>query len=248
MARPAPRTLQVIASTFVTPHMLRVTLGGAEIASFPADQESAYIKLMFTAPGSDKDLVRTYTVRQQRANEFDVDFVLHHDAGPAAAWAKSARPGDHIVVGGPGPKKLVDNSADWFLIVGDMTALPAISVNLEQLPADARGHAVIEIIDAQDIQPLRHPPGIHLHWLVNPHPGEDSQVLVSQVRGLEWLPGQPSIWAACEFSGMRALRRYLREERQVDRRSLYISSYWKLGSSEDQHKLAKREDADATGD
>lgn len=247
MPRPAPRTLRVISSAPVTPHMLRITLGGAEIDSFPANQESAYIKLIFPAPGSDSTLMRTYTVRHQRAEQFDVDFVLHHDAGPAAEWAKNARPGDSIVVGGPGPKKLVDNSADWFLIVGDMTALPAISVNLEQLPADARGHAVIEVIDERDIQPLRHPDGIRLHWLVNPHPGEDSQLLVNQVRQLDWLPGQPSIWAACEFTAMRALRQHFREERQVERKSLYISSYWKLGSSEDQHKLAKREDADALG-
>ena len=61
MARPAPRTLQVISSRLVTPHMLRVTLGGGEIDSFPGDQESAYIKLMFSPPGSDKALVRTYT-------------------------------------------------------------------------------------------------------------------------------------------------------------------------------------------
>ncbi|GLX12176.1 siderophore-interacting protein [Pseudomonas straminea] len=248
MARPAPRTLQVIASTQVTPHMLRVTLGGGEIDSFPADQESAYIKLMFTAPGSDKNLVRTYTVRQQRVDQFDVDFVLHEDAGPASQWAMAARPGDSILVGGPGPKKLVDNSADWFLVIGDMTALPAISVNLEQLPADARGHAVIEVIDAQDIQPLRHPAGVELHWLINPHPGQNPQLLVDHVRQLAWLPGRPSIWAACEFSGMRALRQHFREERQIDRKDLYISSYWKLGSSEDQHKTVKREDAEAQGE
>ncbi|MCW2294753.1 NADPH-dependent ferric siderophore reductase [Pseudomonas sp. BIGb0408] len=248
MPRPAPRTLRVISSTSVTPHMLRITLGGDEIDSFPADQESAYIKLIFPAPGSDGTLMRTYTVRHQRAEQFDVDFVLHDDAGPASQWAKDASPGDSITVGGPGPKKLVDNSADWFLMIGDMTALPALSVNLEQLPTDARGHAIIEVIDERDIQPLQHPAGVELHWLINPHPGEDSQLLVNRVRELAWLPGRPSIWAACEFSGMRALRQHFREERQVDRKNLYISSYWKLGSSEDQHKLAKREDADAAGD
>lgn len=248
MSRPTPRTLQVIATRSVTPHMLRITLGGVQIDTFPADQESAYIKLIFPAPGSERNLMRTYTVRHQRADQFDVDFVLHEDAGPASQWAKGARPGDSILIGGPGPKKLVDNAADWFLIVGDMTALPAISVNLEQLPADARGHAVIEVIDERDIQPLRHPAGVELHWLLNPHPGENSKLLVDQVRRLDWPAGRPSIWAACEFTAMRALRQHFREERQVERKNLYISSYWKLGNSEDQHKLAKREDAEALGE
>lgn len=79
--------------------------------------------------------------------------VLHEDAGRASEWAKNARPGGNILIGGPGPKKLLDNTADWCLLVGDMTALPAISVNIEQLPADARGYAVIEVTDESDIQP-----------------------------------------------------------------------------------------------
>jgi NADPH-dependent ferric siderophore reductase len=248
MSRPAPRTLHVTASRYITPHMLRITLGGAEIATFPADQESAYIKLIFPQDGNPKGLMRTYTVRHQRSDAFDVDFVLHKDAGPASTWARNAQVGDSILIGGPGPKKLVDNTADWFLLVGDMTALPAISVNIEQLPADARGHAVIEVIDERDIQPLAHPAAFTLHWLVNPQPGENSQLLADRVRQLDWLPGRPSVWAACEFNGMRELRRHFKEERQVARADLYLSSYWKLGSSEDQHKVAKRADAEAAGE
>ena len=52
-------------------------------------------------------------------------------------------------------------------------------------------------------------------------------------------------WAACEFSAMQKLRQYLRNELRLDRQSLYISSYWKAGLVEDQHKLVKREDAEA---
>lgn len=47
---------------------------------------------------------------------------------------------------------------------------------------------------------------------------------------------------------MRELRRYFKEERQVARQDLYISSYWKCGSSEDQHKVFKREDSEAFGE
>ena len=245
MSRPAPRTLQVIAARSLTPHMLRITLGGPAIQDFPVDQESAYIKLIFPQADNPRGLMRTYTVRHQRADAFDVDFVLHEDAGPASRWAKQARPGDSILIGGPGPKKLVDNSADWFLLAGDMTALPAISVNLEQLPADARGYALLEVASEEDVQPLAHPAGIQLHWLIEPHPGRTPTALADQIRRLEWLPGRPSFWAACEFSAMRELRRHLLQERQVERRDLYVSSYWKLGSSEDQHKVVKREDSEA---
>lgn len=243
--RPTPRTLRVLGSETITPNMLRITLGDAGPDRFPRDQESAYIKLMFPETDSSPALMRTYTVRFQRDDAFDVDFVLHEDGGPAAQWALNAKPGDEILIGGPGPKKLVDPSADWFLLAGDMTALPALSVNLEQMPADAVGDAVIEILHADDVQPLQHPPGVTLHWLVNPYPGEQPQLLADHLATLPWRDGRPSIWAACEFSGMRALRKFFREQRGVDRRALYISSYWKQGSTEDQHKVIKNDDARA---
>ena len=243
MARPDPRTLEVIRVKQITPHMRRVTLGGEGLASFPADQESAYLKMMFRQDGSDRPMLRTYTVRYQRDDEIDVDFVLHHDGGPAANWAATVKPGETIEVRGPGPKKLVDTTADWFLIVGDMTALPAISVNIESLPANAKGHAVIEITDEGDIQELSTPKSFDIHWLVNPQPGEDSQMLIGKIRSLPWQKGKPSVWAACEFSSMRELKEYFCNDQQLDKTELYISSYWKHGNDEEAHRIAKRTDA-----
>lgn len=243
MARPEPRTLAVIGKHHVTPNMLRLTLGGSGMAGFPSDQTSAYIKLRLFDDKSGKDVVRTYTVRNQRDGEIDVDFALHEDTGPATRWALNAEPGDAILVGGPGPRKLVHPDADWYLLVGDMTALPAISGNLELLPDTATGHAVIEVTDKADIQDLKAPDGISVQWVINPHPGADSDRLIDHVRSLGWRDGMPSVWAACEFSSMRKLREYFRVERAMPGSHLYISSYWKLGSNEDNHKIAKREDA-----
>jgi len=245
MSKPVPRTLEVIRSAYVTPHMLRVTLGGSELAGFPEDQESAYIKLIFPQHGESRPLMRTYTVSAQRSDEIDVDFVLHAADGPASAWARKAKPGDQIVVGGPGPKKLINKDADWYLLVGDMTALPAIAVNLAQLPEDARGYAVLEVVAEGDIQTLQHPENIEIHWVINATPDSDSSTLLQRVEQLCWLAGQPAVWTACEFHSMRALRTYFKQQRQVLKSHLYISSYWKINSTEDQHKIAKRDDAQA---
>lgn len=247
MAKPAPRELEVIRSTRLTPHMQRITLGGAEINSFPTDQESAYIKLMFPQPGEERPLVRTYTVRQQSDNTIDVDFALHGTSspetqGPASRWAEEAQPGDRILVGGPGPRKLLNPDADWFLLAGDMTALPAISVNLALLPKDAQGYAVIEVVDESDIQALQHPEHIELIWVINPSASDQHYPLRDKIEQLNWLPGQPAVWTACEFNTMRALRQFFKQEKAIPKSHLYISSYWKIGSSETQHKVAKRED------
>ncbi len=244
MPKPAPRQFDVIRKSKVTPNMLRVTLGGEGMKTFPEDQASAHVKLMFDNPGQQKPIRRTYTVRAQREDEIDIDFVMHDDGGPASRWATNCQPGDRITIGGPGPKKLVDNAADWFLIVGDMTALPAVSVNLEQLPADAHGYAVIEVLSEADIQDLAKPEHVTIHWVVNPHPGSNSNALPDVVTALDWPEGKPSVWAACEFTAMQKLRHYFRNDRGIDKREMYISSYWKLGANEEAHKSVKREDAE----
>ncbi|HCK18263.1 MAG TPA: NADPH-dependent ferric siderophore reductase, partial [Thalassospira sp.] len=164
--------------------------------------------------------------------------------GPASNWAVNCKPGDVITIGGPGPKKLVDPTADWFLIVGDMTALPAVSVNLETLPDDARGYAVIEVRSEADMQDLKKPDNITIEWVINPRPGDRNTVLSDVVKRLPWHEdGRLSVWAACEFTSMRALRSYFREDRGLGKDDLYISSYWKLGMNEDTHKVIKSEDA-----
>lgn len=243
MARLPPRQYTVMAIRDVTPGMRRITLGGPAYSGFPAGAEGSYIKLHFDT-GAPEPAVRTYTIRHQRheQSELDVDFVLHGDHGLASAWAMDARIGDRIKMGGPGPGKLIDTDASWYFLAGDMTALPAISVNLERLPANARGYAVIEVLSQADQQQLEIPEGVEVHW-VNRDAGEIS--LLSAVKSLPWYDGDVSVWAACEFETMRALRRYFKGERQVAKQRCYVSSYWKNGLREDEHKRVKRQDAEA---
>jgi len=257
MSRPLPRKLIVISKQKISRNMLRITLGGDALQDFPLDQESGYIKLHFARENvlqgdieqqlrSDdakaRPLLRTYTVRQQRQapSEIDVDFVVH-EGGPASDWAINSKQGEQIYVAGPGKKKLVDVTADWFFIAGDMTALPAISVNLALLPDNARGYAVIEVLEEADIQPLAVPENFELHWVINNHQ-HGSNLLVDAVKALPVLEGDPSVWLACEFTSMRALRQYFHLDLQVKRRNVYASSYWKQGLTEEEHKRVKSAD------
>lgn len=242
MARTAPRTLEVVRSNLITPYMLRVTLGGSQMTNFPQGQEGAYIKLLFPQQGDARPLMRTYTVAEQRYDEIDVDFVLHSAEGPASAWAMNASPGNQILIGGPGAKKTINTDADWFLLAGDMTALPAIRVNLAHLTQDAQGYVVLEVVDESAIQPLEVPANIEVHWITNNTADIAGRHLLDHIEQLAWLPGQPAAWAACEFHSMRALRKYLKVERQLPREYLYISSYWKIDRTEDQHKVEKQDD------
>lgn len=246
MAKSKQRSLSVLQCEHPSPNVRRITLGGPELEGFPDHQESAYIKLILPDSHSKKGhIMRTYTIRKHRPEQqaFDIDFVQHGNNSPGFNWARQAKIGDTISISGPGATKLVDFNADWFLLVGDMTALPAISVNIEQLPHNAKGYAVIEVMDSSDIQPLKTPEQFEIHWLINPQPGSENTLTLNKVKELDWLGGRPYIWAACEFNDMRALRHYFKKERGVDKNDLYISSYWKKGISEEKHKVVKQFDA-----
>lgn len=225
--------------------MRRVTLGGAEMAGFPSERESANFKLAI--PGDEeKPIVRTYTVRNfnEARQEVDVDFFIHLDPGPASQWAIEATPGDSVGFMGPGSAKLADLSRDWLLFAGDMSALPAIGANIERLPADARGYALIEIVDREDKQDLPFPPGLSVEWIVNPHPEQPNSCLYDAVRAIEWLAGDPAVWVAGETSAVREIRRYLRDEHNVGREGRYCSGYWQIGLTEDRHQQIKRQESE----
>lgn len=258
MVKILPKLITVKQAVALTPNMKRITLVGENLASFPTGVESAHVKLTFPLgrekmhqPSAWEVLfarkslsTRPFTVRNfnETAGELEVDFALHEHGGPASKWAASAQPGDAVAYAGPGSTKLVDETADWFLLAGDMTALPAIAANLEQLPQNAKGYAVIEITEEGDEQDIATPQGVEVSWIINPTPGQNTQPFIDAVRAVPWRDGVPGAWLACEFTTMRTLRSYFKDERDVGRKQLYASSYWKYGLTEEEHKRVKNRD------
>ncbi|MEP3891909.1 MAG: siderophore-interacting protein [Hellea sp.] len=247
--RPEPRSFEVTNSTRITPNMHRIILGGEALKAFPPDRAGGYIKFRLPTAEGEKPIVRTYTIRSQTADSIDVDFALHggnaEDSGPATHWALSAEIGDHILVGGPGPAKPLPDGKGPFLLVGDMTALPAISVNLENLPDDATGHVIILIRDEADKQDISMPEGFNVEWVIEPNLGNNPTLLDDATRKVPAIGELAYAWVACEFEAMKLLRQYLRTEQGFDKNRLYISSYWKRGLVEDEHKQVKRADAES---
>ena len=247
MISPKPRILTVTDSFRFTPNLHRVSLGGPGLDDFPSHQTGGYIKLILPRSDELKPIVRTYTIRAQSEKRILVDFALHgsnESAGPATSWALNACVGDTIAIGGPGPAKPLPDGSGPFLLVGDMTALPAISVNLEGLPNDATGNAIILVRDIEDKQNLAKPPGVNVHWLFDADLGINPTVLVEAVMNTLSKNELSYVWIACEFEAMKLLRQYFRIELKFDQKRLYVSSYWKQGLVEDDHKKIKRADAD----
>lgn len=253
MAKPTPRVVTVVESVRITPNMQRLVLGGSALESFPETRPGAYVKLLFDLDGNpiitpSKDspiAMRTYTINSfdPEKAQMSIDMVLHVKdgvTGPASGWALRAKPGDTLAIAGPGSSKALSPEFDWVLFAGDMTALPTIRNYLATLPKDAKGTAVISIKHEADAVPLPKPDGVSINWVL-----EQEKSLLSALEHISWPSGMPSVWVACEFSEMRKIRSWLKDEKQIPHHQAYISSYWRKGRSEDQHKIDKRLDSEA---
>jgi NADPH-dependent ferric siderophore reductase len=186
--------------------------------------------------------MRSYTVRAFDAEtlELTLDFVVHGDAGVAGPWAAAARAGDELLLMGPGGGYSPDPSAGWHLLAGDLSALPAIAVALERMPARARGHVVVEVPGPGDEIDLVAPDGVVLRWV---HQWADGPGigLVDAVRSLTWAGGDVQAFVHGEAGAVRELRRYLRIERETGLDRLSISGYWRLGVDDEGWRAGKRE-------
>jgi Siderophore-interacting protein len=245
----------------LTPHLIRVVLGGDGLREFRAGRfTDHYVKLQFPPPGVtypepfDLEAIRaglpreqwprsrTYTVRRwdPRALELTIDFVHHGPAGVAGPWAAGARPGDVLWFFGPGGAYAPDPDAPWHLLAGDESALPAIAAAVERLPADATAHVFIEVAGPGEEIGLDAPAGARVTWL-HRDGGEVGGKIVKAVRELDWPSGEPHVFVHGEAHFVRELRRYLRVERALPLDRLSISGYWRRGTDEDGWQAGKRD-------
>ncbi|MGY5130474.1 siderophore-interacting protein [Streptomyces nigrescens] len=259
--KPAAHRARVQRTEQLTPHMVRVVLGGEGLAEFTAGEYSDhYVKLVFPQPGvqypepfdiaqiraefprDQWPSTRTYTVRTWDAatRELTVDFVVHGDEGLAGPWAAAAQPGEEIFLLGPGGAYVPEATADWHLLAGDESALPAIAASLARMPAGVPVHAFIEVAGPEERQELDAPAGAEISWLYRGG-APVGRELVAAVRALEFPSGRVQAFVHGEAGFVKELRRLLRVEREIPREALSISGYWRAGHDEDGWQASKRD-------
>jgi NADPH-dependent ferric siderophore reductase len=169
-----------------------------------------------------------------------IDFVVHGDEGIAGPWAAGAKPGDPVRFMGPGGGYAPDPAADWHLLAGDESALPAISAAIEAMPPGARVKALIEVADGSEEQKLETLADAEVTWL---HRADRpiGDALVEAVRSLEFPAGRVHVFVHGEATFVKDLRGHLRVDRALPMTQLSISGYWRRGMNEDGWQSSKRE-------
>jgi NADPH-dependent ferric siderophore reductase len=253
------RIAEVVRTTRLTPHLVRVVLGGEGLAGLPVgDFTDHYVKLLFPPVHAPYDVpfdveqvraelppetwpvTRTYTVRawDAVAGELTLDFVHHGEEGLAGPWAAAARPGDRIQLFGPGGAYTPSPDAEWHLLVGDDSALPAIAATVGRLPAGRPARVFVEVPGPEDEQELAVGEGVELVWVHREHRAPGTALLAA-VLAADLPEGTVHAFVHGEAGFVRDIRRHLRSDRTLAPEFTSISGYWRQGRTEDRWQAEK---------
>lgn len=202
-------------------HLVRVTIevdGGFRSTGIPDEW------VALTVPGQFQ--TRYYTVRSWTpADPADpgartslvLDIVVHED-GLVTEWAQTECVGDVVGLSAPKGSFELPPDASWVVLVGDLTALPAI----------ARIGASIEIPITAYVEtpdgPLTGYTELPITWVAPP--ATEQSGLAALVRTVDWPDGPGYFWMAGESAQMRDIRRHVRHELGMPSTAYDVMGYW----------------------
>ena len=225
------RNLTVSTVERLTPQMQRVVFTSPDLHDFESASADDHVKLFLPGPvGADgKPEMRDYTPRSfdTAKGVLTIDFALH-EAGPATAWALSAKVGDSLSVGGPRGSAVVPDDFDWYLLIGDETALPAMGRRVEELRPGVPVTTVAVIDSDADRQVFAGKADWTGIWVVRNGQGDDTALLRAAIPQLP--PGEGYVWIAAEAMVARALRAHVIDDLGHPMAWTKAAGYWTRGA------------------
>ena len=251
---------EVLSTEQISPTIVRLVLGGSGLDGFEMPRwTDSYVNLAIppddaeygpvfdprevhdSMPAEQWPARRRYTVRRwdEARRELSIDVVAHGDDGRAGPWADAAEPGDVLVFNGPAGDYRPSEDADWHLLVGDESALPAIAASLEVLrPAD---RAVVRLVcDGPEHEIAVESAGdVDLRWVHRTD--ADPRPLVEAVSSLDLPEGRVHAFVHGEAEEIRAIRAHLLRDRGMAKADLSCSAYWRRGMTDEQWRSVKKQ-------
>jgi NADPH-dependent ferric siderophore reductase len=205
---------QVLRRDQLSPHLLRLVLGGPGLASFASTGvPDEWVGLV--VPGQFQS--RYYTVKSWSGSELVLDVVVH-EVGLVTEWAARDVVGETVTISEPKGSFDIPTDAAWLMLVGDLTALPAIARISSEVDVPTRIWA--EVPD--DLSAYL---SGDVTWLTPP--GEGLSNLAAVVESIDWPAGDGYFWMAGESAQMRAIRKHLMRERCLPSSAYDVMGYWR---------------------
>ena len=211
---------EVLRRERLSDHLVRLVLGGPGLSGFVSTGiPDEWVGLV--VPGQFQS--RYYTVRSWTGSELTLDVVVH-DVGLVTEWAAGEVVGDIVTITEAKGSFAMPDDAAWLMLVGDLTALPAMARIAEEVAVPTRIWA--EVTDAPQIQASVYlPDRADVTWLTPPGDGQSG--LAEAVESIDWPYGSGYFWMAGESAQMRAIRKHLMRERRLPSTAYDVMGYWR---------------------
>ncbi|MFD1813230.1 siderophore-interacting protein [Rhodococcus gannanensis] len=212
----------------LSPALRRVRFGGPGLTGFTTSGDvDERILIGFGDAAGDAEHRRSYTVRAWHPVDgtVDVDFAVH-TGGVAAAWARSASPGDSVRLSSPKGWWNPPAGADRLLLLADLTGLPAVGRIVESLPAGVSARVIVEVPGRDDRQVWATAAEVGVTWLIGTGNGTGSSALRDALPSTTDLDRIDYAWAGCESTTARVIRTALRRERGWAANRHHMMGYW----------------------
>ena len=231
------RTLTVETAAKLTPNMLRISFLADDLRDFVSLSADDHVKLFFPVEGG-PDCMRDYTPRlfDTWRGTLTIDFALH-EAGVATRWAAAAKAGDTLDIGGPRGSAIIPADFDWYWLIGDETALPAIGRWLEEARPGVAATTIVVVESEDDIQVISTDAAWTPVWMPRNGGADDVTLLQSALATQEMPAGDGFVWIAAEGSVARTLRGYVVERRQHPREWTKAAGYWVRGKADTHDRI-----------
>lgn len=205
----------VVSREQVTPHLVRLTVDVPGFVSTGVADE--WVGLV--VPGQFQS--RYYTVRSVDGARLVLDVVVHQ-VGLVTEWASGDPVGQQVTITEPKGSFLPPPDAGWLLLVGDLTALPAMARIAVEHGSSLPTRVVAEVPTDSRVEGY-FTDGVEVTWL----PTDGASRLAEVVESLDFPDGPGYFWMAGESAQMRAIRKHLMRERKLPSTQYDVMGYWR---------------------
>lgn len=242
-----PRKLSVIQKIALSKDMLRIVFQGGGLKDFKSRSPDDHVKLFFPDPSTsvllepvmlggqgnktNMQLARDYTPVwfDVKRGILEIDFFLH-GKGLGSDWARHTKMGDIIFVGGPRASHVIPYDFDWYLMIGDETAIPAIERRLRELPYGSRMVVALEISDAANQRILiEEKKDVLIQWIMRDNliAQNAKDPLIEFLNEYQFPVGDYYTWIALEATKARIIKNFMVETKKANPGWVKAAGYWK---------------------
>ncbi|ORM35326.1 siderophore-interacting protein [Williamsia sp. 1135] len=240
---------RVVEKTELNPRLIRIIFAIDDLDQLQVpDVADAAVGIYFPEPGERKapamenrDGVwsyydinpmpegRNYSVRHldRRTATMTIDFVVH-DHGTATLWAQRTGIGEEVAMSHARSWYRPEPTTEWQLLVADLAGLPALARILEELPANPRVTAIVEVCDDEDLAYLPKRADVEVIAKVGSGNGFGESKLGDAVEEFVHTDGRGYCWFAAEAKASRTARKHLRKQYGWKADQCDIIGYWRF--------------------